>query len=400
MKHSIVFLTAIIAMLTSTLLAQDTVHTRIPPANYFTPIWPVSYVNDGKPLICLFDYQTEDWHTKAQTFYKYTNDSLTIYGIAASMISEKDLYPNYFHPGDYQDSSYDEVYDYLCIYEAGPTQPILLGERLKVHMHHTPISYYIDFDAGRPYDPGFIWPAHPMYERYFRNPIKVVDSFYVGRECHACRRDTNTLYTTMPILLVEALPAVGDTMPLYQKRCSHLYYNNFGETEYDSTHFMWYYDTTHSERNLSIPLLFPILTPPPSVRDTSHAIDTSYVGDTVIVLDTTIIVDTLIIDNDTIITYDTIVTYDTILAINDAGLLGRLTGVMPNPAAESARVVSSFGMSRVEVYNLAGERVHDMRVPEGSLYTNLDVRRWPQGVYIVRIHTPLGVTSKKLTVQR
>ena len=91
---------------------------------------------------------------------------------------------------------------------------------------------------------------------------------------------------------------------------------------------------------------------------------------------------------------------DTLVGIDTHNPLDRLTGVMPNPAAECAKVVSSFGMSRVEVYNLAGRRVHEQRIPDGSLYTNLDVRRWPQGVYIVRIHTPLGVTSKKLTVQR
>lgn len=73
---------------------------------------------------------------------------------------------------------------------------------------------------------------------------------------------------------------------------------------------------------------------------------------------------------------------------------------MPNPAAETARVVSSFGMSRIEVYNMAGVLVHEQRVPDGSLSTTLDLRRWPADAYILRIHTPHGIATKKLTVRR
>ena len=95
-----------------------------------------------------------------------------------------------------------------------------------------------------------------------------------------------------------------------------------------------------------------------------------------------------------------ILTPDTTLGIDTHNPLDRLTGVMPNPAAESAKVVSSFGMSRIEVYNLAGRRMHEQRVPEGSLSATLDLRRLPAGTYILHIHTPQGVASKKLTVRR
>ena len=156
-------------------------------------------------------------------------------------------------------------------------------------------------------------------------------------------------------------------------------------------------------------MIFPILLPPDSnyVWDTTVVAgdttivssDTTMVGDTLIVSDTTIVCDTLIIGYDTIIRYDTIVYYDTILGIQENTLLQRLTGVMPNPAGKTAKVVSSFGMTLVEVYNMAGEKVHTLRLPDAPLTATLDVGRWPSGAYILRIHTPQGVAIKKLAVR-
>ena len=86
------------------------------------------------------------------------------------------------------------------------------------------------------------------------------------------------------------------------------------------------------------------------------------------------------------------------LGAGEVSLKDRFTGVMPNPAAGKARVVSSFGMSLVEVFDLNGAAVLTRRT-EG-LYTDIDVSRWPAGTYLVRIHTPQGVATKKLVVSR
>ena len=86
------------------------------------------------------------------------------------------------------------------------------------------------------------------------------------------------------------------------------------------------------------------------------------------------------------------------LGICAESLNDRFTGVLPNPAAGKARVVSSFGMSLVEVFDLNGAAVLKRRT-EG-LYTDIDVSRWPAGTYLVRIHTPQGVATKKLVVAR
>ena len=135
---------------------------------------------------------------------------------------------------------------------------------------------------------------------------------------------------------------------------------------------------------------FPILTPP----DSNYVWDSTTVGhDTTYLGDTLIVTDTVIIGGDTVITTDTI-----LLSIQNGSLLDRLTGVMPNPAVGTAKVVSSFGMSMVEAYDMSGTLVH--RQKADGLATTLDVRRWPTGTYLLRIHTPQGTAVKKLVVRR
>ncbi len=390
--------------LSTEVCAQDTIHSRTPQDGYFTDVWPASFVNGGTDTFrCNQTWFTAEALDVIQAYKKFSKDTLTIYGIAAGMISDKDLDRLYHRPwhGEYRDTTYNELYDYLRVFEAGPTEPIPIGERLKVHMHVTPIAYYLDMDAYTIYG-NDRHPVIPMYECYFHTPVVVADSFYVGRECHACRYDPEYNGTTMPILLARIGPAPSDNVYVYQHSCDQFYSPSPLYPPYDTNTLSWIYETDNYEFTRRIPLLFPILTPPPPIgRDTTSAgTDTISVGDTVIVFDTVIVSDTTIIDNDTIITYDTIITADTILSINNAGFLDRMIGVMPNPAAETARVVSSFGIVRVEAFNAAGVRIQDIKVGDGSLAANLDVRKWPDGTYILRIHTPYGVATKKLAVRR
>jgi hypothetical protein len=79
-------------------------------------------------------------------------------------------------------------------------------------------------------------------------------------------------------------------------------------------------------------------------------------------------------------------------------LLERLTYLMPNPAADQVQVLSSYGMTRVEAYSLQGTKMADLRVR--GLGATLDVADWPQGMYIVVVHTPAGNVTKKLVVGR
>ena len=77
--------------------------------------------------------------------------------------------------------------------------------------------------------------------------------------------------------------------------------------------------------------------------------------------------------------------------------LDRFTQVLPNPAHGQVSVISSYRLSRVEVYDLQGRALlsHD----DEGLSTVLDISSLPSGQYIMVIHTPAGLATKKLTVQ-
>jgi len=77
--------------------------------------------------------------------------------------------------------------------------------------------------------------------------------------------------------------------------------------------------------------------------------------------------------------------------------LGRYVTVSPNPASDHVRVISSFPMKRVEVYDITGNTVHSQAVSSQS--ADIDVTGWSTGTYLVKIITSMGETTKKLQVQ-
>ena len=285
------------------------------------------------------------------------------------------------------------AYDYLRIYPAG-RDTLAYIDQVKVHLRVNPVAYHAIFDDVADSVHSFI---ADVYERYFNAPVNVTDSFYMG------------------MTFSHNIPYVDSaTSTRWSCESTNLMLcgiRNYNPNTIENT--LWYH---HEEwHRYEFPghcyLLFPLLMPAPvdyqwdtipmAGGDTIiGSSDTILAGDTIIIRDTAIVSDTVVVGYDTIVVYDTIILGDTILGIDDHGMLGRLTGVMPNPAAETAKVVSSFGLSRVEAYNLAGEKVDDLRLPSPSLSATLDVRLWPVGAYILRIHTPQGVATKKLTVVR
>ncbi len=326
-----------IIMLTASLIsasAQDTLHQKdfwrignyffydtIPPDDYH--FYPATYV--GPEL------------GGEMGKYFFTKDSITIYGIAAAV---RVLTPG---PDEvFYDTTDEYVYEYLRLYSPCPDS-LRCQRSVKVHLGHTPVAYYIDFDLWHtpPTDRYF----SPVYECYFR-PKVVADSFYVGMT-EWCR-----------------IPFIDSTGHWWYQRNRILGLVNLGMTgmEFVEQWFICFYSqNSHTWSRVRKPqsytMIFPILTPNP---------DTTATGDT--------------------------------LGVAEASLLDRLTGVMPNPAAEKARVVSSFGMSMVKVYNASGALVHTQRAD--GLYVDLDVSRWPAGTYLVRIHTPQGIATKRLVVTR
>ncbi len=77
--------------------------------------------------------------------------------------------------------------------------------------------------------------------------------------------------------------------------------------------------------------------------------------------------------------------------------LDRVTQLMPNPASGDVNVVSYYLQDRVVVYDLKGNKVLERQDPGSS--TTFSVSSLPKGVYVVAIHTPAGIATKRLVVE-
>ena len=76
--------------------------------------------------------------------------------------------------------------------------------------------------------------------------------------------------------------------------------------------------------------------------------------------------------------------------------LERFTQMMPNPSRGMVTVLSSYRLSRVVVYDLQGQAVLEQE--DDGLATTFDVSGLAKGVYVVAIHTPAGIATKRLVV--
>ena len=77
--------------------------------------------------------------------------------------------------------------------------------------------------------------------------------------------------------------------------------------------------------------------------------------------------------------------------------LSRYVQLMPNPASGSVLVSSSYGIDRVEAYDVRGEKVMDQ--PTEGRTAIIDVTAWPKGAYVLLVRTPQGTATKRLVVQ-
>ena len=85
------------------------------------------------------------------------------------------------------------------------------------------------------------------------------------------------------------------------------------------------------------------------------------------------------------------------VAVESVDMLERMVALSPNPATHTVKVISSFGLTRVEAYNTGGNLIYDSEAT--GLCAHLDISRWPAGAYVLRIHTPMGIVSRKLMVK-
>ena len=358
MKKIAMILMATVAMAGS-ISAQDTLVSVPPKANCFYNYW----VDSGDHVYCTNLAQGHIGRLTAVRFE--TKDSLPVYGIAASLFVSQVTETEVF------DTSTTKCFEYLSLYKPIAGELVRVSDSLYVHPRTTPIAYYYKMNNLM----GNLQPVppRPVYEVYFDSAITMTDSFYVG-----------ITQRTWKTAMVESGPDSGNMYPLIPMVMITGYHHGISPVRivylnyWNDTLVYDYYDNDHpGVPQTCYPYIFPILTPPDT---TYNPVDTT-------IIDTTII-DTTIIDTTQI---------DTTLGIS-MRMLQRYINLLPNPATERVQVLSSFGLSRIELYNAAGVRVHEQKAEGYSL--TFDVSALPAGPYLVRIATAAGTVTKKLIVQR
>ena len=351
-------------MLTLGVAAQDTLQIHGPRSYQYCSYWPQF---DTVAYYALWEPHTD---ADVMAYRMETASPLTVYGLAVCMSTEPLLEPDNvaslgnIYWSDFWDTTYKDVYKYVGLFEADPDSLRAVGDKLKVHINTTPVSYYMDLGLVHPYTFD-TFPILPMYERYFTEPVTVDDTFYVGIFGSAVNRISGR-YPHLHILF----PHLSTGVPAHLSVVFHM--DTSWTRMFRPEKCEWQYLPDGGVCGYDYPFLFPILTPDSNSHDDTQ--------------------DTIVPGGDTIVPG-----IDTTTAVRQADMLRRYTGVQPNPATGKVQVVSSFGMTRVEVYDAAGKRRYEGEAT-GLVHT-VNVEGWPAGTYLVRIHTPLGTATKKLIVR-
>ena len=295
--------------------------------------------------------------------YTAKEDTLTVYGVAAAMVTNKESsYPlpdeteeqwlNYFY-SQYLDTSLDECYEYLGLYLRSGDSLEVQQEKL-VHRKFDSPTYYVESGVPRAYNPNYVYP---MYERFFDTPVAVTDTFYMGVTQRSMVYPFGSPQDHMDFRLLY----IGG------EACNHFYEYHVNKYCWPGENVVWDWPSRGPLGYCEYYLIFPILTPRPDADTTggSTGDSTAVGGDT--------------------------------LTVVPADMMVRYVSVQPNPAVDEARVLSSFGLERIEAYNAGGQKVYEGKA-EG-LEATLDVKGWPRGSYLLRITTPMGTVTKKLLVE-
>ena len=361
MKKTLLLLVA--ATIWSATCAQDTIHTTQPFDNYYHPYW--HNYNLGDTVICDIPVEWDSITLHGLVFN--TTEPITIYGVAVavdlkypSMCFNDWVWDSVGHywvgkdPNGYYDrfgewhligdsslnESYMDFYIMKVVSAGGIVNVSKVGDSVRLHIKFDTVAYYLNQELTDRYQWPFTCKVLPVYEKYFKKPHKAPKKFYLVGDNHSAAQciHGNGKYPAIRFSGVS-----DDNASVLQPRVKYWRDEDFWE-EKAGDQWIW---------------LFPILTPNPD--------STFYEPD-----------------------------YSTQTSIQ-MNVLERYVSLQPNPASDEATVLSSFGMTGVEVFDMAGSRV--MEKDASGLTAKLDVATLPRGTYIVRIHTPMGTASRKLILK-
>ena len=341
---------AIAILLSATLYvwAQDTL-PDVRTENYFYNALP-DYKRDVYPGTATISGAKCGIMTKEYTLPD--KNPITVYGVAACMVTIFDFVRDWPDATaeeweewwsqvfeDYRDTSLDYAFEYLGLYLRDADSLVVQQEKM-VHKKFDEPAYYVSSGFNYSLIENFVYP---MYEKYFDSAITVQDTFYMGA----------TQFSLDPWVVSDHIGLSLLTLTgsgVYDIHEYYVYKSCFPNPE----RWVW---PPRNQMGQEYRMIFPILTPEPEET-----------GDTT-----------------------------GVTGVTAADMVSRYVTVQPNPATEEARVLSSFGIEGVEVFDAEGRRVAELR-GEG-LEARIDVRGWAAGSYLLRVATPLGTATKKLLVR-
>jgi hypothetical protein len=91
------------------------------------------------------------------------------------------------------------------------------------------------------------------------------------------------------------------------------------------------------------------------------------------------------------------ITVASVTSVKESELLSSIF-ISPNPASENIFLdfnENNFGEAEVSICNVIGEKIHETNIPASGKHV-LDVSKFPEGVYFVKIITDAGTVTKKI----
>ena len=344
MKKTVIIL-AFAALIGTAATAQDTIRADRPKDSYFYNNWFVGDSLIGIPMT----WTAGSFVENAYSFI--VKDTLLIKGIAVSLSLEEGTGESYL------DTTLDNVYRYVRLYVPDGDSLRMLAEQ-RIDLPNTQPTYCLALNKVDMYNPPDLLDPIMVYECFFDQTIAVTDTFFLSF-------DYESFYfyydTTTNLWTQNQKYAVG--------------INSFSE----------------SPASLSVPVTVALRRSPTSIRPGQNKwqfrnpswspgpIPFLYaIGDLKNTGDSTAV------GGDT-------------LAVTQADMMARYVSVQPNPAVKEARVLSGFGLTRIEAYDDRGRLV--LAREASGLEAVLDIAAWPRGTYLLRIATPMGTVTKKLLVK-
>ena len=326
----------LIGVLPNRLMAQEYIYQ--PLDGYYYNHWVSEYYPSEEAYIN--GYLTE-FKTLLNGFFKQcvTDDTLTVYGVAFSALVDtgfmSSLVPH--NPSLYLIEYPDFDSSYLRVqarqYDGGN---MTLSAETQVTPINMPVVGYI---KGR----GIMsFPEYPILEAFFPQEVQMTDTFYVGFFASNPLNGQSEYVDSVVVIRLHTWPIgylqIGDGGSFsnnIEQNCVFIHPTGAWEFITYNQILDWY--------------IFPIISkgghPPVGVEEVAEPLKAL---------------------------------------------------VTPNPAGTIAGISASQPIERLEVYNLAGEKVYESQ--PGYIIATLNVSHWPSGLYVLKIHSAHETIIKKLTV--